>query len=149
MSSRVWGVFLLTAVVTTGQGCAGIGFSPFRSGAAPAATQDVDYTLTGVAHHTFSVAIEPLRRATLATFKRMQIPLKSDQTKDDGRRELIALAGDRTVYVDLERLTARTTRMRITAKHGWIWRDRAMAGEIIVQTERTLDDKPTVTHRGK
>jgi hypothetical protein len=39
--------------------------------------------------------------------------------------------------------------MRITAKHGWVLRDRATAGAIIAQTERTLDDMPAVTQRTK
>jgi len=48
-----------------------------------------------------------------------------------------------------DRLTARTTRMRITAKQGWMLRDRATAGEFIVLSERALDDRPAVTQRVK
>jgi hypothetical protein len=35
--------------------------------------------------------------------------------------------------------------MRITAKQGWFWRDRARRGEFIVQTEHTLDALPALT----
>jgi hypothetical protein len=149
MSSRGWEVVLLIGVVLAGEGCAGIAIPPFSPGAGTAGTQEVQYTMAGVADRSFSVPVEQVRKATLTTFKRMHIALKTDQMKDDGHRELVAFVGDRTVYVDLERLTARTTRMRITAKHGWFWRDRATAGEIIVQTERTLDDTAAVTRRGK
>jgi hypothetical protein len=62
-------------------------------------------------------------------------------------RNLVARAGDRTAHIELEKLTSRTTRMRITAKHGWFWRDRATAGEFIAQTERSLDDLPALTHK--
>jgi len=82
------------------------------------------------------------------TFKRMNIALKSDDIKADGR-ELVAASSDRTIYVDLEQVTARTTRMRITAKQGWFWRDRTTAGEIIARTERTLANMPAVTERNK
>jgi hypothetical protein len=51
--------------------------------------------------------------------------------------------------VELEKLTSRTTRMRITAKVGWFLRDRATAGEFIVQTERALDDLPALTQKSR
>ena len=53
------------------------------------------------------------------------------------------------VTIELERLTGRTTRMRVTAKHGAIFRDRSTAGEIIAQTERALDELPAVSHRAR
>jgi hypothetical protein len=39
--------------------------------------------------------------------------------------------------------------MRIIAKHGWVLRDRATAGDFIVQTERSLSDTPAVSQRAK
>ena len=88
-------------------------------------------------------------RYLFPTFKRMDLALKSDEVKEDGCRELVAASGERTVHVELEKLSARTTRMRITAKQGWLWRDRAAAGELLVQTERTLSGMPAVTQRAK
>ena len=137
---RLAGVALMVAVALGSQGCAGIGVS---------ATQEVNYTLDGIAYRTFTAPIDTMRRVTLTTLKRMDIALKSDAIKEDGCRELVGAAGDRTIYVELEKLTERTTRMRITAKQGWMWRDRATAGEIIVQTGRTLDGTPAVMRRGK
>ena len=61
----------------------------------------------------------------------------------------VAQAGDRAVDIELERLTARTTRMRVSVKHGWIFRDRATAGEIIAQTEHSVDRLPAVTQKEK
>ena len=126
------------------QGCATAGIP--RGASAPAG-QEMDYTL-GVAHRTFNVSLDQMRRATLVTFKRMNIALKSDGARADGR-ELVAASSDRTIYVELEQVTARTTRMRITAKQGWFWRDRTTAGEIIARTERTLANMPAVTERNK
>jgi hypothetical protein len=142
MLKRVAGVVLMAALAS--QGCGGVGV-----GGRGTAAKDVNYTLDGIAYRTFTAPFDTLRRVTLTTFKRMDIVLKSDDLKADGTRELIAAAGDRTVYVELEKLTERTTRMRITAKHGWMWRDRATAAEIIVQTGRTLDGTPAVMRRGK
>ena len=138
-------VLLMAAVAVAGQGCASL----TQPAAGVTASRSVDYTLDGVAYRTFSAPVEHLRRATLATFKRLDIALTSDEAKDDGCREVVGVAGDRLVHVELERLTARTTRMRITAKQGWLWRDTATAGEILVQAERTLVGKPALSQRSR
>ena len=74
--------------------------------------------------------------------------VRFDEAAPDGRH-FVAQAGDRTVDIELERLTARTTRMRVSVKHGWIFRDRATAGEIVAQTEHSVDLLPTVTQKVK
>lgn len=68
--------------------------------------------------------------------------VKENQPTESGRR-LVAIAGDRTIEIELDWLTAQTTRMRVNAKQGTFFKDRATAAEIIVQTERTLEDEPT------
>lgn len=138
MDSRLRGIALLLVVALASPGC--------MTGAGAAGTS-VNYALDGIAYRTFSAPADQLQRATLTTLKRMDIAISSNELKEDGCREIVGAAGDRTIYVELEKLTARTTRMRITAKYGWLLRDRATAGEIIAQTERTLDDMPTVTQR--
>ena len=141
MDRRLGGIALMLAIALAGQGCAGLMDAPGPAG------PSVNFTVDGIAYRTFSAPFEQMQRATLTTFKRMNLALKSDEIKDDGCRELVAAAGDRTIHVELEKLTARTTRMRITAKQGWLWRDRASAGDVIVQTERTLNDTPAVSQR--
>ncbi|HBH02003.1 MAG TPA: hypothetical protein DDZ42_08800 [Candidatus Rokubacteria bacterium] len=126
------------------QGCAAVGLTLFATGAGIAAGTGTAYTLDGIAYRTFTAPMEDMRRATLASLKRMDIAVQSDQATDEGRA-LVAKAADRTVYVDLERLTARATRIRVTAKQGWFFRDRATAGEIIAQTERSLDELPALS----
>jgi hypothetical protein len=133
---------LVAAVVAASQGCAQVGV-------AGSTLASVNFTVDGIAYRTFNAPVDQVRRATLSTFKRLDLELKSDEATDDGCRELVGGTGDRLVHVELDKLTARTTRMRITAKHGWMFRDRATAGELIVQTERALDDMPAVTQRAK
>jgi hypothetical protein len=139
---------LVVAVLPGTQGCAAVGLTLFATAAGITAGQGTAYTLDGIAYRTFTAPLDNVRRATLASFKRMDIKLQKDDVTDAGR-ELVALAGDRTVYVELERLTPRTTRIRVTAKQGWFFRDRATAGEIIGQTEQSLDDLPALTHKAK
>ena len=82
-----------------------------------------------------------MRTATLAALRRMAVSVTTDDAVEDGRK-IVGQAGDRTIDVEIEGLTARTTRMRVTARYSWIFRDRSTAGEIITQTEHALDDLP-------
>jgi len=129
----------MLAVALVSQGCAT---------GTPTAGIDVNFTVDGVAYRTFIAPLEQMQRATLTTLSAwtsaQERRAQGRRLSRDGRR-----AGDRTIYVELEKLTARTTRMRIIAKQGWVWRDRATAGEFIVQTERALGDSPAVTQRAK
>ena len=137
-------VTALVGLVVTTQGCAAGGLTLLGVGAGTAASTGAAYTLDGVAYRTFTASLDDVRRATSTSLKRMDVRVKTDRATDSGR-EIVALAGDRTVAIELEKLTARTTRMRVTAKHGAVFRDRSTAGEIIAQTERALDDLPALT----
>ena len=139
-------VALVTAVLLGTQGCAAVGLTLFGVGAGLSAGTGTQYTLDSIAYRTFTAPLQDIRRATLAAFKRMAITLQNDDMMDTGRH-VVGQAGDRTVDIELERLTARTTRMRVTAKQGWFFRDRATASEIIAQTERSLDELPAVTQK--
>src|SRR5436853_37706 len=81
-----------------------MGFPLTVNGTGKAPAQSVNFTLDGIAYRTFSAPVEHLRRATLTTFKRMEITLKSDKIKEDGCRAMVAAAGDRMVYVELEQI---------------------------------------------
>ncbi len=139
-------VALATVVLLGAQGCAAVGLTLFGVGAGVAAGSGTQYTLDSIAYRTFTAPLEDMRRATLATFKRMDITMQSDDLTDEGRH-IVGQAADRAIDIELERLTSQTTRMRVTAKQGWFFRDRATAGEIIAQTEQSLDDLPAVTQK--
>ena len=128
---------LVLAVAGLG-GCAGVGLALFGVGAGISGGTGVNYTLDSVAYKTFAASEPELRTATLRTLKRMAIDVTENQATESGR-QITANAGDRTVDIELDRITAKTSRMRVNVKKGWILRDRATAGEIIVQTEKSLE----------
>ncbi len=128
------------------QGCAAVGLTFLGVGAGITGGTGVSYTLDSVAYKTFTTPEEGLRAATLKTLKRMDMPVQVDEQTDSGRR-ITAVAGDRTVDIELDGLTRATSRMRVNVKQGWFFRDRATATEIILQTERTLDDEPVLSKR--
>ncbi len=128
-------------------GCAALGLTLFGVGAGVSAATGVSYTLDSVAYKTFTAPEEGLRAATLKTLKRMDIEVEENQPTESGRK-IVAVAADRAIEIELDRLTSRTTRMRVNVKHGWFFKDRATATEIIIQTERTLDDEPVLARGG-
>lgn len=139
-------VALATVVLLGAQGCAAVGLTLFGVGAGVAAGSGTQYTLDSTAYRTFTAPLDDMRRATLATFKRMDITMQGDDVTDEGRR-IVGQAADRAIEIELERLTSQTTRMRVAAKQGWFFKDRATAGEIIAQTERSLDELPAVSQK--
>ena len=140
MTSR-WVVMGVLALSLLGnQGCAAAGLTLFGVGAGVSTGTGVSYTLDSIAYKTFTTPVEDLQGATLKTLKRMDVTVKENQRTESGRK-LVAAAGDRTVEIELDRLTAKTSRMQVVAKQGWLLRDRATAIEIIVQTEHTLNNE--------
>jgi len=142
-------IFSGFVVFATG-GCAAVGLAVIGSALGIAGGTGTAYTMDGIAYRTFTASIEETRQAALRTARRMDMKVEQDSNvpAEEGKletREIVANAGDRKVYVELEKLTSRTTRMRVTAKQGWFWRDRATAGEFIVQTEHALDEMPVLS----
>jgi hypothetical protein len=98
----------------------------------------VSHTLSGITYKTFATPLDELRSATLLTLEQMDMGVTVDQATDEGW-EITALAADRKIDIELERLTARATRMRVVAHKGEIFfKDSATATEIIIMTAENL-----------
>jgi len=73
--------------------------------------------------------------------------VKTDAKTETGW-EVSATATDRVIEIELERLTDRTTRMRVVADKGEIlFKDTATATEIILQTAQDLQGGFHITER--
>jgi len=131
----------LTLVVTGLSGCAAVGLSALTIAAGTGAGVGAGHTLDSITYKTFSVPLPGLSRATILTLDRLDMPVMETEHTDEGQK-ITARAGDRTVEVELDRLTTVATRMRVVVKKNWLIRDRATATEIILQTDRTLTDQP-------
>jgi hypothetical protein len=144
MGDKIIAVLAAIGLLST-QGCAAVGLTLFGVGAGVSAGTGASYTLNSVAYKTFS-ALEGVHGATRQTLRRMDITVREDQPTDSGRK-VLAVAGDRTVEIELDRLTSQTSRMRVDAEQGWFFKDRATATEIIVQTARTLENAPVLSKK--
>ena len=121
------------------------------AGAGVAAGAGVEHTMNGIVYKTFDSSLNEVRFATLKMFDHMGMPVTADAKTDNGWT-LSATASDRTIDVDLERVTDKTTRMRVVANKGDIFfKDASTATEIINQTAQIVDSdarKPVKTKLG-
>jgi hypothetical protein len=121
-------------------GCESIALTALGIGGGTAVSAAVNHTLGGIAYKTFNAPVGGVHQATRKALADMDMTVTSDTTTESGR-EIIAQAGDREIGVELETLTARTTRMRVVAKQGVLMRDSATATQIVIQTAQTLDEQ--------
>jgi outer membrane scaffolding protein for murein synthesis (MipA/OmpV family) len=131
---------LLIAVTLQGCTAAAIGVTIATAGAGAGMSVGVEHTLNGIVYKTFAASANDVRFATLKTLDQMGMALTADEATKTGW-QLSATANDRSIDVQLERLTDTATRMRVVANEGWIiFKDSATATEIILQTAQTLQD---------
>jgi hypothetical protein len=144
MFGKKIGVALVVLCGLGFQGCALAGLPLLGLGqAVNGGTEVVSYTMDSVAYKTFAASETEVRAATLQTFKRMAIDVTGTERKEKGT-DIKAIAGDRTVDVEIDRITPRTSRLSVVVKKGWFLRDRSTAGEIVTQTADTLGSKPAL-----
>lgn len=115
-------------------GCAGVALTA----GGIAGSTGVNHTLNGIVYKTFTTPMKDMRVATLKTLKRMGMPVTDDKEAKFGWL-IVATASERVIEIELEKLTAKTTRMRVVANKGRFWKDSATGTEIIIQTVQTLE----------
>lgn len=120
-------------------GCAAMGLTLFGVGAGVTTGTAVSYTLDGIAYRTVTASLPKVERATLAALDRMGIAVEIREKTDQGKR-IQAKAADREIEIELEVVSPKTTRIRTVAKQGIFFKDRATATEIILQTEKILNE---------
>jgi hypothetical protein len=122
----------------------GLGLALALAGCAasgPAATDSagIERSFDGTAEKTFAAPLNNLRFATLKTLDRMGMPVAADAQTETGWA-LGATAAERRIDIAFDRVTERTTRMRVAAAGGGLYfKDTATATEIIRQTAETLE----------
>jgi len=125
------------------QGCAAAALSVIGAGAGVGMGTGVEHELNGISYKTFATPIAGVHHATRATLARLGMPITADAPTNEGWNVSASAAG-RTIDIELERLTPRTTRMRVVANKGGLFgKDSATSSEIILQTAQTLQNDPT------
>jgi hypothetical protein len=102
----------------------------------------VSYTLTNNAYKTISYPLADVETALNEAFKKMDIDIKETKTeKGENKVSISAVAGDLDIGVELEKITPTVTKIEVSAKKDIVIKDKSTATEIIVQTEKNLEEK--------
>ena len=128
----VGGVVCVLSVI----GCAPVAITAAGLGGSTA----ISHTLNGITYRTFTMPASRVKAATFTALSHMGIKVVSSGKLDKTNTDVLkARANDRDIEIQLEPISANTTRMRVTAKSdGGIFYDSATSTEIILQTERVL-----------
>ena len=115
-------------------GCEPLALTLIGAGAGTA----LRYGLDGVAYRTFTAPAQDVKQASLAALERMGLTYDGSE-RFEGGEVLYARSAQRTIEIDVEPISAKATRMRISAKNGGLFYDNATAYEIVAQTQRQLE----------
>jgi hypothetical protein len=126
----------LLCLVLALSGCALMGL------AAPAAavsggTAGVNYSFTNNVYKTISYPVADVEAALNKALKKMDIK-ETKRRKEEGNVSISAVTGNLDINIDLEKVTPTVTNIKVNAKKGIFFKDKATATEIIVQTEKNL-----------
>jgi hypothetical protein len=131
---------VLVAMLGLSACAAPAGLAVFGASAGVAMGTSVDYTLNGIAYKTFVSPLPTVRQTTLSGLNRMGMKVVQDKQSASGWT-IAATAEGREIDIDLEKLTTRTTRMRVVANNGVIFKDRATEAAIIDEAADALDHR--------
>jgi hypothetical protein len=115
-------------------GCQPLAMSMAGAGASAA----LGASLAGISYRTFTAPLPAVKKASLAALENMGIPFQSLDTFESGEI-ILARSASRTVEVELEALSQRATRIRVSTRDGGFFYDGATANEIVLQTEKALE----------
>jgi hypothetical protein len=135
--ARILGPLVLVLVL---EGCAAVGLAVVGGAAGVGVGAGVEHTMNGIVYKTFDASTNELRFATLKTLDHLGMPVTTDEKSEEGWK-LSATATERTIDIELQQLTDKTTRMRVVANDGQIFfKDASTATAIITKTAQTLQD---------
>jgi hypothetical protein len=107
----------------------------------------VAHQMGGYASKTFTETLPRVKRATVVALNRMAIRVDSTEKSPNGGEIIKATVTDRTIEIELEALTPKTTRISAIARRNALTVDSATAVEIITQTERSLGESETASRK--
>ena len=99
----------------------------------------VSYTLSNVAYRSFSSPVDEVHNATITALKKMGIMI-TDDGESDGGRTITAETSDLDIIINLEKVTSKTTQVKVDARKNVILKDKATAAEIINQVGKILGE---------
>jgi hypothetical protein len=130
---NVFQVLLITLSVFVLTGCIEM-ISAVGTGAFTTA----EYVVAGAVSKTISYEFGRTKKALLVALCRMEILVDRAREIEDGE-EITAKVDELEIRVKLKQITPTVTRISVSAKKGFMGRDRATAQEIIRQTKEIAE----------
>ncbi len=122
-------LLLIIAAVMCAAGCASILIAGAGGG--------VEYTITNVAYKTVNYPMEQVQSATHAALKKMAIRYKQTVKSEKGVK-IEAETMDLKIYVDLDWITVKTTKISVDARKNFVLKDKSTAAAIIEEIDNIL-----------
>ncbi len=102
------------------------------------ASNGVAYTISNIAYKTIVSPIDQVELANRLALIKMGI--KQVEKKETGNGvEIFAETSELKIHIDLEKITAKTTKIGVDAAKSVVVKDKATAAAIIEQTEAMLE----------
>jgi len=138
MPKLVKSFFNLSALLYLILALSGCAVVPFAGAAAVSGgAAGVNYSLTNVAYKTISYPIGDVEAALRNALKTMGVKTTKREA-GKGVVSVTAVTSHLDIYIALEKITPTATNIKVNAKRGPFFKDKAMATEIIVQTMENL-----------
>jgi len=105
----------------------------------------VAYSVTNVAYKTVSFPRDTVEDSLKRALKKMGLNA-GERKNSNGTVTVTTKTPKLVIEIVLERVTPKTTRIKVDAREGLIMKDKATASEIISQTEKDLEARENKTH---
>ena len=138
---KIRNILALAMIGLALQGCVAAGLTLASVGAGVGAGAGVEHTMNGIVYKTFAASGNEVRFAALKALDHLGMPVTVDEKSEEGWN-LTATATDRTIDIEMQKLTEQTTRMRVVVNEGAIFfKDSSTGTEIIKQTSNALEEE--------
>jgi hypothetical protein len=128
-------------------GCSILG-EPLTAAVAGASTSAaLGHSLNGTAYRTFTAPLAEVKTAALDALNAMGLRVETVHAVPEGQ-EIVAKAENRIIYIQMEPISPKATRLSVAAKDGGIFNDGATATEIVLQTEKAIFGEGEASARG-
>ncbi|MBI5625492.1 MAG: DUF3568 family protein [Elusimicrobia bacterium] len=98
------------------------------------ASQGIEYTITNIAHRTYTAPMDAVHSATWTALKRMQIKCPAEcERKTPNGYKFKAETAKLDITVTLTKVTPKATRIAVNARENFFIKDKAVAFEVINQ----------------
>ncbi|MEK9628878.1 MAG: DUF3568 family protein [Nitrospinota bacterium] len=101
------------------------------------------YSVTNVAKKTINHPLDRVVGAVMDASNKMEIRVIENWGNEEGRT-IKATTKSLSIYIELESITPKTTKMTINAKEGLFFKDKSTANAIILEAEKFLVKEPGV-----